>query len=198
MIRLVPMERAGVIVYQRVDGAPLVAPTPLVERRMAAPPQASGGPPPTPMQPPSGTPAPAPVLGDAGRVVEQLRCLGDAQLDRGKPVEAAGCYAKALEQAPLLADLHLRLALCHLHAREPQRASETLRRALFLTPQLWQAWLLLADLAHEPAQARRYLDQARALLESSSAPPDEPALRAFAGDQAAVLAAVRHRLRGLR
>ena len=75
---------------------------------------------------------------------------------------------------------------------------ESLRRALFLTPQLWQAWLLMADLAHGPAQARRYLGQARALLEAATDQPDLPALRAFAGDQATALAAVRHRLRGLR
>ena len=73
-----------------------------------------------------------------------------------------------------------------------------IRRALFLTPQLWQAWLLMADLAQEPAQARRYLDQARSLLESAGEIAEQAPLRAFAGAPAGVLAAVRHRLRGLR
>ena len=140
---------------------------------------------------------PLPAVSEASRIVE-LRCLGDAELDAGRPAEARAFYERAIEQAPLLADLHLRIALCHLHAREPKSASEALRRALFLTPQLWQAWLLLADLAHDPAQARRYLAQARNLLESDAEPTDEPALRAFASDHAVALAAVRHRLGRLR
>jgi chemotaxis protein methyltransferase CheR len=182
--RLLPMEKAGVIVYQRVDGATLIPPPPQRPAPVAQP-----------------APAPAlqlPLASDASRIVEQLRALGDTLLDAARPTDASACYAKAIEHAPLLADLHLRIALCHLHTREPKLAAESLRRALFLTPQLWQAWLLMADVAHGPAQARRYLDQARALLESASEQPDHPALRAFAGDQATALAAVRHRLRGLR
>lgn len=178
-MRLVPMERSGVIVYQRVDGAPIVAP-PLVEPRSM------------PQEPAISAPPP---MSNAAHMVEQLRALGDTRLDAGRPLEAAACYVKALELAPLLADLHLRIALCHLHTREPKLASESLRRALFLTPQLWQAWLLLADLAHEPAQARRYLQQARSLLEAAAEIDDPPTLRAFSGDHSAVLAAVRHRLR---
>jgi chemotaxis protein methyltransferase CheR len=180
--RLLPMEKAGVIVYQRVDGASLTTPpppAPRVETRGASAP-------------------PPPAISDAQRIVEELRGLGDAKLDAGRPTEARACYAKALEQAPLLADLHLRVALCHLHTREPKLATEALRRALFLTPQLWQAWLLMADLAHEPAQARRYLDQARCLLESTTDTTDQPALRAFQSDPSIALAAVRHRIRGLR
>ena len=56
----------------------------------------------------------------------------------------------------------------------------------------------MADLAQEPAQARRYLDQARSLLESAGEIAEQAPLRAFAGAPAGVLAAVRHRLRGLR
>ena len=186
--RLLPMEKAGVIVYQRVDGALVIPPLPQRAPQPVAQPAAV-----------EVTPPPVPTaVSDAQRIVEQLRALGDIQLDAGRPTEASACYAKAIEHAPLLADLHLRLALCHLHARQPKLACESLRRALFLTPQLWQAWLLMADLAHGPAQARRYLAQARALLEAATDQPDLPALRAFAGDQATALAAVRHRLRGLR
>lgn len=181
MMRLVPMEKGGVIVYQRVDRLPVVSPA-------AAPVQPMKAPPP----PPS-----APAASEASRVVEQLRSVGDARLDAGHPIEARDCYAKALEHAPLLADLHLRIALCHLHTSEPRLASDSLRRALFLTPQLWQAWLLMADLAHEPAHARHYLDQARSLLESLGDSAEQPALRAFASDRSVVLAAVRHRLRRL-
>ncbi len=182
MTRLVPMEKSGVIVYQRVDSAPIIA-SPYRDARPAAPPAA---------------PPPQAPMSNASHMVEQLRTLGDTRLDAGDPTEAAACYAKALELAPLLADLHLRIALCHLHMHEPKLATEALRRALFLTPQLWQAWLLLADLAHEPAQTRHYLQQARSLLESTSDDPaDSEALRAFSGAPSAALAAVRHRLRTL-
>jgi chemotaxis methyl-accepting protein methylase len=180
--RLVPMEMSGVIVYQRVDSTSLGAPS-LVEYKSPAP---------EPARPPR-----AP-MSNASHMVEQLRSLGDARLDAGQPTEAAACFTKALELAPLLADLHLRIALCHLHTREPKLACEALRRALFLTPQMWQAWLLLADLAHEPSEARRYLQQARALLEAASSDmADSSTLRAFSSDHAAMLAAVRHRLRVL-
>lgn len=176
-MRLVPMERAGVIVYQRTATSPLPLPLPPVPE----------------------TPAPPPVRAvEPSHVVEQLRSLGDARLDAGQIAEARTCYVQALEQAPLLADLHLRIALCHLHARQPKEATESLRRALFLTPQLWQAWMLLADLAHEPAQARHYLSQARDLLEAATEVADVPALRAFSSDHAVALAAVRHKLRGMR
>jgi chemotaxis methyl-accepting protein methylase len=187
--RLLPMEKAGVIVYQRVDGATLIAPAAQRATQPVTQPTAQPAPPP-PLQ--------LPLSSDASRIVEQLRALGDTLLDAARPTDASACYAKAIEHAPLLADLHLRIALCHLHTREPKLATESLRRALFLTPQLWQAWLLMADLAHGPGQVRRYLDQARALLESATEQPDHPALRVFAGDQATALAAVRHRLRGLR
>ncbi len=180
MTRMVPMERSGVIVYQRVDTAPITAP-PFRDPRPA----------------PEPAPPPRAPMSNASHMVEQLRTLGDARLDGGDPTEAAACYAKALELAPLLADLHLRIALCHLHMHESRQATEALRRALFITPQLWQAWLLLADLAHEPAQARHYLQQARSLLETASDNTESPTLRAFSGDHSAVLAAVRHRLRTL-
>jgi chemotaxis protein methyltransferase CheR len=180
-MRLVPLEMAGVIVYQRVDAMPLpLAPEPRTQPVTSCLPSAP--------PPPKGS--------DSLRIVEQLRALGDARLDGGKPQEARDCYAKALEHAPLLADLHLRIALCHLHARELKLANESLRRALFLTPQLWQAWLLMADLAHEPAQARHYLQQARSFLESGHV-ADESVSRVFTSDHGVVLAAVRHRLRGL-
>jgi chemotaxis protein methyltransferase CheR len=177
-MRLMPMERAGVIVYQRIAASPLPLPLPPVpEKPVATPPVR---------------------MVDPSDVVDQLRALGDARLDAGRIVDARTCYGQALEQAPLLADLHLRIALCHLHAREQKEAVEALRRALFLTPRLWQAWMLLADLAHEPAQARHYLSQARDLLEAATECDDVPALRAFASDHAVALAAVRHKLRGLR
>ncbi len=180
-MRLVPMEKGGVIVYQRVDRLPIASPVAAPVQPMKAPPAILS----------------APAASEAPRVVEELRCLGDARLDAGHPGLARECYSKALEHAPLLADLHLRTALCHLHTKEPKLASDSLRRALFLTPQLWQAWLLMADLAHEPAHARRYLDQARSLLESLGDSEEQPALRAFASDRNVVLAAVRHRLRRL-
>jgi chemotaxis methyl-accepting protein methylase len=180
-LQLVPMEKAGVIVYQRVDDVPLARPSP------------------QPQPQPASQPArPAPVQPETPRIVDQLRILGDARLDAGHPVEARDCYEKALAHAPLLADLHLRIALSYLHARESRQAAEALRRALFLTPQLWQAWLLMADLAHEPAQARRYLDQARQLLETDRAVLDSPALRVFGPEPSVALAAIRHRLRGFR
>jgi chemotaxis methyl-accepting protein methylase len=175
-MRLVPIEKSGVIVYQRVDGPVPVAPPP---------PPSRSAPPPLPPPPPR-----------PSDVVDELRADGDTKLDQGFPVEAAACYGKAIALAPLLADLHLRIALCYLHAREPRLAYDSLRRALFLTPQLWEAWLLLADLAHDVAQARRYLHQARDLLESACE-ADGKDLRVFSGDPAAVLEAVRHRLRAL-
>ena len=175
-MRLMPMERAGVIVYQRIAASPLALPLPPVQDKPAAPVR----------------------IVEPSDVVDQLRALGDARLDAGRIADARTCYGQALEQAPLLADLHLRTALCHLHAREQKPAIESLRRALFLTPQLWQAWMLLADLAHDPAQARHYLSQARDLLEAAGECDDVPALRAFSSDHAVALAAVRHKLRGLR
>jgi chemotaxis protein methyltransferase CheR len=185
--RLLPMEKAGVIVYQRVDGTTISAPPVQRTRAITM----------TPIDV-APSPAPSPPSADSSRIVEQLRELGDTLLDAGRPQDARACYAKAIEQAPLLADLHLRIALCHLHTRESKLATESLRRALFLTPQLWQAWLLMADLAHGPAQARRYLVQARTLLETAAVMTDQPALRAFTSDHNVALAAIQHRLRGLR
>lgn len=180
LTRLVPMEKAGVIVYQRVDDVPAIG-VPRVEPRVEPP------------RPPAAPAEPAPPA--APRLVHELRSLGDARLDAGRPDEACTWYAKALEHAPLLADLHLRSALCHLHMRDPRLALQSLRRALFLTPQLWQAWLLMADLAHDPIQIRHCLDQARRLLESASQLEEPPELRAFGSHPAVALAAARHRLR---
>lgn len=168
-MRLVPLEKSGIIIYQRIDGGAAAAEVAMLSR--------------------------APLT-NAWRMVEQLRLLGDTRLDANEPHEAAACYSKALELAPMLADLHLRLALCHLHTREPKLACQSLQRALFLTPQLWPAWCVLVDLACEPSQAPRQLHHARELLEAASY-VDLPRARAPSSDNVASLAAVRHRRRVL-
>jgi chemotaxis methyl-accepting protein methylase len=176
------MERAGVIVYQRTDGEVVEEPDPALRPTIPARP-AEWSAKPEPRDP-----------------VAELRAAGDAHLDAGRPEEARLAYQRALAEAPLLADLHLRIALSHLHARELQPAHEALRRALFLTPELWPAWLLMADLAHHSPHERRYLDHARALLESAATPDldGDPILRPFAQDRRAALEAVRRRLLALR
>ncbi|MDX2089738.1 MAG: CheR family methyltransferase [Kofleriaceae bacterium] len=180
--RLVPIEKSGVIVYQRDDAEPPRRPSEPARVQVTGP-IAAPPPPPPPASP--------------SRWVEDERRQGDAHLDAGRPAEARACYARAVELAPLLADLQLRIALCHLHLGEPAAARDALRRALFLTPGLWQAWLLMADLAHEPDQVRHCLDQARGLLETGPGPSDAE-LAAFTGDRQAMLAAIDRQLRVLR
>lgn len=159
--RLVPIEKSGIIVYQRIDSAPVVASTF----------EDAGAP-----------------MSNACHMVEQLRWLGDKRLDADQPLDAAACYGKALELAPLLADLHLRLALSHLHAGEPRLACESLQRALFVPPHLWSAWTLLVDVACEPAQSQHDLRQARSLIEAASA-SEPPVVRALSSERAALPAA---------
>jgi chemotaxis protein methyltransferase CheR len=185
--RLCPLEKAGVIVYQRVDGS-----TPVEVRLEPRPPAPAAA---RPAAPP---PPPAPAT-DAAGTVDRLRRDGDAALDAGRPGDALGHYRAAIDQEPLLADLHLRIALAHLHAREAEAARDSLRRALFLTPQLWPAWLILADLAHQSIQTRHCLDRARELLEALDGEDlhDDPLLQPFAGDRRVALDAVRRRLRDL-
>jgi chemotaxis protein methyltransferase CheR len=175
---LVPIERGGVIVYQREDEVrPAPAPAPAAVR-------------PAPPPPPQAEP-----LADE---VARLRAEGDALLDTGRSRDAGDRYLRALALAPLLADLHLRVARAHLHERDADAAREALRRALFLTPALWPAWLLLADLVHEPEQAHHCLVQAHALLTRGASDADAPELRPFAGDRRVALDAIDARLRRFR
>ncbi len=172
--RLVPIERSGLIVYQRVDE---------MSTRLQAMPTA----------PSPATPLPLPPPPTPSDEVVELRERGDVLLDGSRPLEALELFNQAVSVAPLLADLHLRIALCHLHTGQPAYAQKSLRSALFLTPQLWPAWLLMADLCHEPTQTRHCLDQARAHLEANLL--DDPSITPFIGDRKVAIEAITQRLR---
>jgi chemotaxis protein methyltransferase CheR len=157
----------------------------------------------TPIAPPStspsGTPPSAPVAPvapvDAVELdVAGLRAAGDALLDRGCTIEAAARYDEAIARAPLVADLHLRAACCHLQRDAAADARSALRRALFLRPSLWPAWLLLADLSDDDAQRVHCRSRARLLLESpeAAALDADPTLRPFTADRRVALDALRH------
>jgi chemotaxis protein methyltransferase CheR len=162
------VDRGRVIVYERCDRAPSCDPSPPAVSTPAVPVPAP--------RPARGSPPPA----QPDTEVSRLREAGDQLLDRGHPAEALARYEQALALDPLLADLHLRNAFCHLHRAEPSDARTSLRRALFLRPSLWPAWLLLAELTDDTGQRLHYLSQASATARDLS---DEPALRLFVGDR---------------
>jgi chemotaxis protein methyltransferase CheR len=161
------VDRGRVIVYERTDRAP---PPPPPARAVPA------GPPPG--LPRAVRASPPPELPDSE--VARLREAGDQLLDRGAADQALARYEAALALDPLLADLHLRNAFCHLHRSAPSDARTSLRRALFLRPSLWPAWLLLAELTDDTSQRLHYLSQASATARDLT---DDPALRLFVGDR---------------
>ena len=129
---------------------------------------------------------------------------GDDLLDAGRVAEALACYRKVLASNELVADLHLRVALCLLLQDASDAAREALRRSLFLEPELWPAAILLGDLVatEDPVLATRCYRQA---LDSLSGAPqalasrlgDYEFLEPFLMPQGAALEAVRLRLLGL-
>lgn len=134
-----------------------------------------------PTQPPARTetnPCPAATMSAQGvphvespkvaSSIEQHRERGDRLLDAGDMLGAAEEYLQALEQDPLVVDLHLRAAVCHLDLGDVRLAEESLRRCLFLDPDLWPAALMLGDLLRDSdvAAARRYFRQAQSALET--------------------------------
>jgi len=178
-----------VIVYQRASAdAPAVPPPALTPITRIAP-----------IAPTAPTaPIARAATGDvADHDIAGLRAAGDALLDRGRADEAAARYGEAIARAPLVADLHLRAACCHLQRDASTDARNALRRALFLRPSLWPAWLLLADLSDDGSQRLHCLSQARAVLESPAAEAldADPTLRPFTSDRRVALDALRHRLR---
>ena len=181
--KLVPLELGGAIVYQRVDTLPRQMPVGSGTHVLRRDTPSLGVPAAPRITPSSGVPAPVgdhvssgvPTLIndrtsgslrflDLADEVTALRGEGDELLDRGNALQARTLYERALERAPLLGDLHLRVALTHLHLGEAEAARDRLRRALFLTPKLWAAWVLMADLAHDPSHARHCLERARLAL----------------------------------
>lgn len=179
-----------VIVYQRTSSEDPV---------IVSPPPSPSPPAPAPRAaPPVTSPRVANLTAlDLGELeVNRLRTAGDALLDGGRVTDAVARYDEALVLAPLLADLHLRLACCHLQLDATDHARAAIRRALFLRPALWPAWLLLADLCDDPSQRLHCLAQARSLLESPAAAElhDDPTLRPFTSDHRVALDAVRRRI----
>ena len=144
----------------------------------------------------TGAPEPMPdIISDAS----SLRIRGDALMNAGDVKRAIDLFETGLRMTPLVADLHARLAFCHLAAGQTAKAEAGLRRSLFLAPTLWPAALVLGDLlmTEDPQAAKRYLLQAWNAVEKGSLDAQAAAtaqVAPFVCAESAALDAVRVRL----
>jgi chemotaxis protein methyltransferase CheR len=163
-------DMGGVLCYERAARPKLSAtswspPPKALSPRLALPRPASS--PSSSLRPPSKPLPGAARKPDRAGLVRRLRYDGDAALDAGRLSDALDDYSTALELEPLAADLHLRAALCHMRREGGEEAARSsLRRSLFIAPNLWPAALMLGDLLErsEPDAALRYFIYARNVL----------------------------------
>lgn len=139
-------------------------------------------------------PLPPPTLD-----TDELRSKGDALMDAGDAKGAIELFETGIRRDPLSADLYARVGFCHLARGDRGSAETALRRALFLTPTLWPAALVLGDLlmTEDTRAARRFLLQAWDAVEKGTLDPASTTamkLAPFICAESAALDAVRVRL----
>jgi Tfp pilus assembly protein PilF len=143
------------------------------------------------------------LMPDTTTDVSELRRRGEQLMDAGDARRAAQTFETALRANPLVADLHARLAFCHLAMGKSAEAEQHLRRSLFLAPTLWPAALVLGDLlmTEDRQAAKRYLLQAWNAVEKGSLDAASAAtaqVAPFVCAESAALDAVRVRLAWLK